>query len=442
MSRSVRKISLVACLLLVTLRVAIGWQFLYEGLWKLGTQKTAKPWSAEGYLLNSRGPFRDSFRTLVSDPDGLARLDYDEVVDAWTNFRDRFVAHYSSPADEKIRLTAAQQSTLDDLLRDGPGEFRQPLAELPAGVDLNRFKPLKYKPPENWYLRYNAQAKRLETNLHLTPDERDALLRLGRPEPADTALPEVENSAKQAAATDGKYEEAIRKLYDRSGKLSLKERLQVLLREDPDRVGLIQEKHAGTIDHERAGKKQVYLHLLSRYEQDLKQATAARSFLEFEHAHLDRQWREIQEKKAELLGPVDALGAELRSAAYKLLTPEQVALGPVPEATDLVRSVRLWKVGEINVFTMWSLIVVGGLLMAGLFSRLSALVAAGLLLLFYLPLPPWPGVPEPAGPEHSLIVNKNLIECIACLALASLPTGRWIGLDALVRRFIFFRKSD
>jgi hypothetical protein len=62
--------------------------------------------------------------------------------------------------------------------------------------------------------------------------------------------------------------------------------------------------------------------------------------------------------------------------------------------------------------------------------------------LFYLPMPPWPGVPEAPGPEHSLFINKNMIEVVACLALATLPTGRWIGVDAFVRRFILFRKTD
>jgi len=60
----------------------------------------------------------------------------------------------------------------------------------------------------------------------------------------------------------------------------------------------------------------------------------------------------------------------------------------------------------------------------------------------YLTIPPWPGVPQPAGPEHSLIVNKNLIELIACLALAGLPSGRWIGLDALIHRFVLRGKTD
>ncbi len=51
-------------------------------------------------------------------------------------------------------------------------------------------------------------------------------------------------------------------------------------------------------------------------------------------------------------------------------------------------------------------------------------------------------VPEPPGPEHALFINKNMIEVIACLALAAIPTGRFAGLDALVRRFVFRQPTD
>jgi hypothetical protein len=35
---------------------------------------------------------------------------------------------------------------------------------------------------------------------------------------------------------------------------------------------------------------------------------------------------------------------------------------------------------------------------------------------------------------NPVFVNKNVIECLALLALASMPTGRWMGLDALIAR--------
>ena len=85
---------------------------------------------------------------------------------------------------------------------------------------------------------------------------------------------------------------------------------------------------------------------------------------------------------------------------------------------------------------------VGPLLMLGLFSRAAALGAATMLFSFYLAMPPWPGVPPAPGPEHSLIIDKNLVEALACLALAATPSGRWVGLDSLVRRYLFRRTTE
>ena len=48
-------------------------------------------------------------------------------------------------------------------------------------------------------------------------------------------------------------------------------------------------------------------------------------------------------------------------------------------------------------------------------------------------MPPWPGLPVGKASEgHYLFVNKNLIELLACLALAATPNGLWLGLDALL----------
>jgi thiosulfate dehydrogenase [quinone] large subunit len=54
----------------VTLRILIGWHFLYEGLSKL----TNPGWSAAGYLTQSRGPFAGLFRWMAGDPNVLANV--------------------------------------------------------------------------------------------------------------------------------------------------------------------------------------------------------------------------------------------------------------------------------------------------------------------------------------------------------------------------------
>ena len=67
---------------------------------------------------------------------------------------------------------------------------------------------------------------------------------------------------------------------------------------------------------------------------------------------------------------------------------------------------------------------------------LAASFAAGALLLlsFYLSMPPFPWLPENLRAEgHYLFVNKNLIEMLALLALATVPSGRWVGFASSSR---------
>jgi len=69
-------------------------------------------------------------------------------------------------------------------------------------------------------------------------------------------------------------------------------------------------------------------------------------------------------------------------------------------------------------------------------------LAAAFLGLIYLanPAPPL-GAGNPADPGHYMLVNKELVECLAALVLATIPTGRWLGLDALIRGLITRRAS-
>jgi len=61
---------------ITTLRVLVGWHFLYEGLTKL----TATSWTAAGYLKQAKGPLAESFRWLTTRPDLLANAD---VITMW-----------------------------------------------------------------------------------------------------------------------------------------------------------------------------------------------------------------------------------------------------------------------------------------------------------------------------------------------------------------------
>ena len=137
--------------------------------------------------------------------------------------------------------------------------------------------------------------------------------------------------------------------------------------------------------------------------------------------------------RGKLVGPIKAIEADLKADANKILEPDQLARGPLRTPAT--------KVDRINTQTMWGLTILGVLLLTGCCTRVAAVGGAVMLTTFYLAMPPWPGVPEAPGPEHSYIVNKNFIEIVALLVIAALPTGQWFGLDRLCSRFCCCRKK-
>lgn len=136
---------------------------------------------------------------------------------------------------------------------------------------------------------------------------------------------------------------------------------------------------------------------------------------------------EMIDLRNEITAPVSEIEKRYRDHVRSLLTAEQEIEGPVPApVTTLV---------VVDWLNMIGITTVGLFLMLGLFSRISALGAAGFLLVFYLAMPPWPGLPAAPIAEGSyMIVNKNLVELVACLVLATVPTGKWLGLDAVVTK--------
>jgi uncharacterized membrane protein YphA (DoxX/SURF4 family) len=188
---------------------------------------------------------------------------------------------------------------------------------------------------------------------------------------------------------------------------------------DPDNAGLV---------NGRIGQIKLYDEMVHRYEDRLASAK-----LTFEQEHLNRIWSDARAKARDLAGPVMAMDKELQEEAMQIPEVSQLARGPL--------SPPLTPIRIVDLLTIAGLAGLGILLIVGLFSRFSAFAAAFMVFGFYLAMPPLPGVPDAPGPEHSFIVNKNLIEVFALLALASVPTGYWFGMDKLLAGFFTRRKT-
>jgi uncharacterized membrane protein YphA (DoxX/SURF4 family) len=137
---------------------------------------------------------------------------------------------------------------------------------------------------------------------------------------------------------------------------------------------------------------------------------------------------EARRLRTDLLRDLDVQTTEMTKALADVLTPEQKKLGPVP-SPKMDRQIE-----RIDAITRWGLTAVGVGLLLGLFTRVACLGGAAFLLLFYLTMPPFPWVPENVRAEgHYLFVNKNLIEMLALLCLATTRSGCWAGLDGLLQ---------
>lgn len=165
-------------------------------------------------------------------------------------------------------------------------------------------------------------------------------------------------------------------------------------------------------------------------------------------AHLDRLRAALAEEEKKLRADLGhGMGIESKSVAELRMAIVTAESSLAKDADDFVVELRK-SLGEdgkddpaparsrgqlMDQVTMWFLVVTGAGLMAGLFTPLWCLLGTGFLVMTYLAHPPFPWYPLPPNTEgNPLFINKNVIEAIALLVIASFPTGRWLGLDALL----------
>ncbi|WP_431128668.1 DoxX family membrane protein [Flagellimonas flava] len=129
----------------------------------------------------------------------------------------------------------------------------------------------------------------------------------------------------------------------------------------------------------------------------------------------------------------------LYEGVTKLYNPEWTSFGYLASAQGPLKPVFAMLAQEpmlqwVDVLNMVALLTVGITLLLGIFERKGALVGIGLLSLYYLAHPSLPGVHQINVEGNYWIVNKNLIELVACILLYNFPTGQFFGLA-------YFRKG-
>lgn len=100
--RPARWLGLLGVVMLVLLRVSVGWHFYTEGL-----DKWSGDFDAGRFFAGARGPLADTFRQSVWDWEGSIRLDKDRTFKSWAVYREAIKDHFGMDADQRKQVDEA-----------------------------------------------------------------------------------------------------------------------------------------------------------------------------------------------------------------------------------------------------------------------------------------------------------------------------------------------
>lgn len=433
------RISILAVAALVLLRVAIGWHFFYEGSWKY---KHAS-FSAEPFLKQSRGPFASWYRTLIPDYYGYQRLNVERMAARWGDLKNRFVVRYGFSDEQKQAADAAlarRQKQLTQLLRDDEavGKYLNGLKAWREKESLASTQDIPYQRQRQWDKWQELQREigpvlseaskidqAVETDLDaiVTDQQRHSLVA--------SALGFRPSWVVLAIAAGAWLVVSFALFYlacwvNRQSPPGFGKSLGLVLGANVVSLAIT----AGL-----AGLAALVLGRNNVLDQfDVRTALALLALLLNFGLFVGLGGRLYERKIPAERGPRIAftqggLHLVLALAAFAALWVKLVDAHP-----------HNWSRLEVlETLTTYGLMTIGLCLMVGLFTRLAALAGAGFLLTaVILAQVAWPGyypqLPPSAG--HSLIVNKEVIEMLALIALAGTAVGRWGGLDFLVHHLV------
>jgi len=91
------QIGIVGIVVLVVLRLAIGWHFFKEGAKKF----TDPQFAAAPFLWQSKGPMSGLYQGMIADRWGVERLDYDRTTARWDRYLEQATKHYRFNEDQQ-----------------------------------------------------------------------------------------------------------------------------------------------------------------------------------------------------------------------------------------------------------------------------------------------------------------------------------------------------
>lgn len=128
----------------------------------------------------------------------------------------------------------------------------------------------------------------------------------------------------------------------------------------------------------------------------------------------------------------------LYEGVLKLYSPSWTAKGYLLSA-GFLQGFFHWlagstMIGIVDTLNIAALVLVGVCLLIGFQTKWASWVGIGLLLMYYLAHPAFPGLPQGPSEGSYWLVNKNLIEAAALYVLALFPTEASFGVTRLFGR--------
>ena len=364
---------------LVALRVATGWHFFSQGV----DHYHDRNWSSEGFLRQAKGPWAEFYTSKAPDFHGFHEL----ISQPW---QDPQETPATKPADKK----------------DSAKKQQAPVADAPTEGDPQPGDAKAKVPAEG--AKDDAKVAKLPTEGDPSPE----------PKKEDPATKRVEEElAEDLAMSRPVYEAFAKRVVDDWNERGRQIAAHYGFNEEQkQKANAVFERYKrGLLDYLASIESDLILYQRELRRLDQMQSFQGASDIPFASRRVADKRRELVNQPNAWLADVRRMEREFNQDIAAIATEEQEKQGALP-----VLESQLKKNDRILV---WAMMICGGCLIVGLFTRIAAVACAAFLFLVIMSQPPWvPGT-------ITTLFPYQLVEMIALLALATTAVGRWGGLD-------------
>jgi uncharacterized membrane protein YphA (DoxX/SURF4 family) len=391
-------IGVATVVLLVALRVAAGWHFFSQGVEHYHDPN----WSSAGFLSQAKGPWADFYQSKVPDFHGFREL----VSHAWRDPQEALPSPQANSSKSSEKNEAAKQDA------DPSGEKPNGSTDnLPNEGNPRPAADSGSKPPADGSAKESDKTARLPTE--------------GEPSPPP---PKQKPATKRAEQQLTEELAKARPIFDAFATRVLddwKERGQEIAahfdfnQEQKEKVEAVFDRYKrGLVDYLGSIENDLRLYQRELRRLDQMSAFEGSSDIPYASKRLADKQRELAGKPNAWLTDIRHMEREFNEDVAAIATPEQQKRGRLAQPETTLQ--------KTDRFLVWAMMICGGMLIVGLFTRLAALACAAFLFLVIMSQPPWvPGT-------ITTLFPYQLIELLSLLTLATTAVGRWGGLDFFV----------